>query len=223
MSPTRILAGTRSPAVDRGIVLTAPILLRSESVSSTPTTITPPAGANFLLVLSLAGNGGGDTFADSVTWDGNALTVITAARAAGSGFEACNAYFISNPSLSAASIAFSGETGNHRLMLYWLKGVNTAAPIRAAGVTNTIDVATIDVTGVASSPEDITISGCALSNQTSLIAALGMTRDQHFPASGGTLASGYEAGVAGDASVRWDAGVSGRLAGNLVSIRGIPA
>ena len=220
MSPTRILAGTRAPAVNRGIILTAPVLLRSENVSSTPTTITPPGGANFLLALSLAGDGASQATATSVTWDGNSLTEIVAARAVGSGFESCRAYYLANPALAAASIAYSGHTGNHRLLLYWLRGVNTVGPIRAAGVTNSVDVTQIDITGVASSPEDITISGCALSNQTSLVAGLGLTRDQHFVASGGVLAGGYEAGVYGDASVRWTAGVSGRLAGNLISIAG---
>ena len=223
MSPTRVLAGTRAPAANRGVVLDAPVLLRSESVSSTPTTITPPAGANFLVVFSLAGNGGSQATATAVTWDGNSLTEITGARAVGSGFESCRAYYIANPSLAAADIAFSGNTGNHRLMLYWIKGVNTAAPIRDSGVTNTIDVTSVDVTGVASSPEDLTLSGAAASNNTGYTAGLGLTRDQHFTGGAGTLAGGYEAGVAGDASVRWTLGVSGRLACNLVSIRGIPA
>ncbi len=211
----------RGLASARGVAIgNAPVILQFEAVSSSPGSLSPPVGTDFVLVLSLAGNGGGDTIADAVTWDGTSLIEISAAKAVGSGFEACDAYYLANPTLATANMAYSGETGNHQLLVYWLSGVDTDDPIRDAGVTNTIDVTVIDVTGVDSSPIDLTLSGCALSNQTSLTAGLGMTRDQHIVASGGTLAGGYELGVKGPASVRWTAGVSGRLAGNLISVKG---
>lgn len=215
-SPPRGIALPRDVAIGN-----APVILQSENVSSSPTALTPPAGADFLMVFSVGGGTGGDSVADAVTWDGVPLTELPAARANGSGWECCGAWYLANPTMGTLNIAYSGETGNHRLLIYWLQGVDVDDPIRDVGVTNFIDVPFIDVTGVASTSIDLTLSGLGLSHTAGSIAGLGLIKDQEFRSGGGTLAGGYELGVKGDASIRWYGVVGGRFAGNLVSIKGL--
>jgi hypothetical protein len=201
----------------------APVILQSEIASASPTSLTPPAGADFLVAFSVAGNAvPGNLPADAVAWNGSeSLTEIVAARENGTGFDACAAFYLANPTIATANITYSGEGGNHRLLVYWLQGVDIDNPIRDANAVRGLDVGSIDITGVDSTTIDLTLSGIGGSTQTSFTAGLGMTRDLHDPSGGGVLAGGYELGVKGDASVRWTMGVGGRMAGNLISIRGL--